>query len=349
MTSSSIGVAAAAPLPSGGLPKVKLLYAFSGPEDRADGFRQAAVQAGGVLGLSVEVAYFDIINGSHQDLADQIVFDRVLSDVTAGLYDGGLCSPPCSTFSRARKEGDSGPRPLRGATGPDRYGRSDLTPEERESVRLGTLLEVRAAQISSAFHDLHAPWLTENPPEAEDAVSLFKIDEWQELSGRGSVVRNLLCQCMYGASHTKRTEFRGSVPILGLKSSCSHESRWWRVPPNGRWHFAPHPPLRGRILAVPAEAWSSSMRHVRAPRGAPVLTRATAAYPWGLNLEVARSLLTAVVESRASAERSLLRPRSPRRSPRLVRVGTHGNALVKESAVVTSSPGPSSTARLRGV
>ena len=86
----SAAAAAVAPATSSGSPKVKLLYAFSGPEDRSDGFRQAASQAGGLLGLHVEVVYFDIINGSHQDLADQIVFESVLSDVAAGIYDGGL-------------------------------------------------------------------------------------------------------------------------------------------------------------------------------------------------------------------------------------------------------------------
>jgi len=48
-----------------GLPKVKLLYAFPGPQDRADWFIQAATQAEGLRGLPVEVAYVDMINGSH--------------------------------------------------------------------------------------------------------------------------------------------------------------------------------------------------------------------------------------------------------------------------------------------
>ena len=98
-------------------------------------------------------------------------------------------------------------------------------------------------QASSAFHDRKAPWLTENSPEEEDAASMVKIEVSQKLSDRGSLVRSLLGQCMYGADHTKRTEFRGSAPILFLKSARSHQSRWWRVPSTGRWHFAPHPPV----------------------------------------------------------------------------------------------------------
>jgi len=174
-------------------------------------------------------------------LADRIAFDGVVPDGAAGTYDVGRYSPPCFTFSRARKEGDSGPRPPRRAIGPDGYGRRNLPSEVRGSPQLGTLLAVRAALFFPALHDLHAPWLAELLPGEEGAFGLFEIDELRRLSVRSAVVRNLLCQSMYGACLTKRTEFRVSVRMQNLVLSCSQVIRWWRVPPAGRVHLTPHP------------------------------------------------------------------------------------------------------------
>ena len=95
-------------------PTILLYFLFSGPETRAGGFREAVLAAAQNRGLKAEVKYFDLINGADQDLADDHIFANIIRDIESGRVHGVLSSPPCSTFSRARKW-DSGPRPLRGA------------------------------------------------------------------------------------------------------------------------------------------------------------------------------------------------------------------------------------------
>eukprot|EP00971_Amphidinium_carterae_P346023 6487272-Amphidinium_carterae.1 len=107
-----------------------------------------------------QTADYDVINGDHQDLANDLVWAKVAQELeTAG---SALLGPPCSTFSRARGRGN-GPRILRDAIGPSRYGRPNLTPAERESVRLGTLLAHRAADAIQILHRRGRPFILEQP------------------------------------------------------------------------------------------------------------------------------------------------------------------------------------------
>ena len=279
--------------------------------------------------------YFDVVNGQEQDLADQVLFDELLGRVKRRHYDAGMCSPPCSTFSRIRGKG-KGPRALRSASGPGRYGLPGLTPEEKEAVRLGTLLGIRARDLCSAFQDAELPWLNESPPQEEGQTSLFGLDEWIELSEAAHAVRNFVCQCMYGATLTKSTELRGNFAVREPLSSCTHDAVWWRLPPSGSWHWGAHPPLFGKILAVRAEDWSENMRLIAASAADPYLTRSTAAYPYGLNLFIARELLYQVVARR----RQQLEAKPPvsrgstaaSDAEEFVRAGYWSNTLVRKSS-----------------
>ena len=55
---------------------------------------------------------FDIKNGPHGDLADDVVWDKLLYDITANEYAAALACPDCSTSSKLHNL--LGPLPQRG-------------------------------------------------------------------------------------------------------------------------------------------------------------------------------------------------------------------------------------------
>ena len=98
---------------------------------------------------------------------------------------------------------------------------------------------------------------------------------------------------MFGAGFLKQTTFWSSFSFQ-VPSKCDHPIQWWRIPPSGEWLHSAHPPLRGKILAVPADQWTDQMARVAVPWDAPWLTRATAHYPPELNTALAVQLFAAV-------------------------------------------------------
>ena len=103
------------------------------------------------LGARVVVDEHDIENGEQYGLAcDTRWLDR-MGRILRRHCDAALLPPPCSTCSAAwhiEAEGHArgGPGHLRDAEGPGCCGRSDLKSEEKEKVRYGTLMAIRAAQ-----------------------------------------------------------------------------------------------------------------------------------------------------------------------------------------------------------
>ena len=61
---------------------------------------------------------YDIGNGPHGDLADNIRFNTIERDTRAGEFVACTASPECGTFSRLHNL--PGPPPLRAVSGPDR-------------------------------------------------------------------------------------------------------------------------------------------------------------------------------------------------------------------------------------
>ena len=252
-----------------------------------------ACQVGAERGIAVEVVYYDIENGPAQDLANEEIFCSLLDEIRAGSFDGALLSPPCSTFSGARKANDGGPRPLRGVEGPSLYGLPGLFPDEKEAVRLGTLLAIRASQLAREFEKRELPWVVENPPCRDGKPSLFSLREWQDLWQRESLFRVVLPQCQFGCPFEKPTELRGRAKLGNHVTSCQHPEQWFRQPPSGTWSWTRHPALRGRISAVQAVLWDEHVHPWVSGAGCPYLTRATAAYPEEFNLFLAGALVPA--------------------------------------------------------
>ena len=97
----------------------------------------------------------DILRHKTHDLLDQAIWEDVMRSFRSRWFAGLLSSAPCGTFSIART-GQGGPSPLRAEQPPDIYGLPNLRPHDKEKVRVGTLLAVRAAEISGVAADLKA-------------------------------------------------------------------------------------------------------------------------------------------------------------------------------------------------
>ena len=268
---------------------------FSGPKRDVDGFGKFC-EANGFACKYVDKEF---------DGADLVDLQTWLDlEATLPEFDGYLLSPPCSTFTPARRDGDGGPRPLRTHQGPERYGRKDLKSHEKEKVKIGTLLPKRAHDTATHAQLEDKPWVLEQPHWREGSTSMFTLDEFQDLLQHEGVRIFTLAQCRYGADVEKLTDLMSNRDLSHLELRCNHPSVWWRIPWNGEWYFGPHAPLPGKQKAVKAEEWNESMLRQSEPNG-PYLTRAYAAYPKELNQALADAITSA---SQAKRKPVVLKP-----------------------------------------
>ena len=136
---------------------------------------------------------------------------------------------------------------MRAASGPARYGRLSLLPKDKEAVRVGTLLAVRAAEVMNAFVDQCKPVRVEQPIWKRDgrSVSMFNLDEFATLLKRMGVSFRDMAQCHYGAKMAT-TLFSFRLDFADLVGKCTHTSRKWVRPSDGHSCWSPHPPLHGK-------------------------------------------------------------------------------------------------------
>ena len=239
----------------------------------------------------------DLQPGEH--LSSDAVWNDIIAQIKAGKFDALLAGPPCNSFTNARKDDGMGPMPLRGPTGDDRYGLKNLDPKDAEKVKTGTLLALRAHEASTLFHGQEKPFILEQPKWKRDdtSVSMFNLDEYQDLLSLPGVRTEELVQCEYGAETSKPTTLIvGHVDETGFKRICTHAARRWRRPSTGERHWGAHPPLKGKEWYVHEEKWKPHM--LRTPReiakqerGLPFLTSAAQAYPGELNNKLCEVLL----------------------------------------------------------
>ena len=153
---------------------MRILYLYSGPEREMD-----AVVLGKVLGIEVHAV--DVLRHDTHDLADQAIWESITRSCNSGHYSGFMLSPPCGTHSCART-GKDGPGPLRSEEAPGIYGLPHLSIHDKEKVRMGTLLAVRASEIASIANRLSLPYLAETPGLRQGYPSVFKLPEWHATS-----------------------------------------------------------------------------------------------------------------------------------------------------------------------
>ena len=186
---------------------------------------------------------------------------------------------------------------LRGADGDERYGRRDvtLTIEEKERLRIGTLLAVRTADGITACLNTGTRFIMEQPPATEGYASMFNLDEFVYI---WDVMKDILHtavfpQCGFGSDFLKLTEFRGDIELDGLPDRCQHPQRKFRTPGTNEVFTARHPPLVGQVKAIPLEDWTEEHEQRRAvlvPRNQ-FLTDQAKRYPSEMNKWLARRLV----------------------------------------------------------
>ena len=285
----------ATPLSDADLRKVsagmRLLSLFHGGSRPLDGIEHFALE------YKVDVDAFDLEISSHHDLADDAFWAPILADLEDGKYDGTGGGAPCSTFSASRSDWDGGPRPLRGEHPQAIFGLPRLLPQEKEAVRLGTLLAHRKFQALQITHAQGKPGWAETPARRDGHPSVFKLPLALTLIHTPGVRVKYCVQCMLQAATTKPTEFLFFHMNLPLPDVCTHQPVWWRQPWNGGWLWAPHPPLRGREWMVLATDWAPWMLKWTEPSG-PYISRSGAAYPGPLNQLIAIEWIRGAAASR---------------------------------------------------
>jgi hypothetical protein len=105
---------------------------------------------------------------------------------------------------------------------------------------------------------------------------------------------------MYGCEFRKPTLLVGSSNICFDPQQCSHDVVWFREVVDGKWIHRAHPPLRGKIKAIPADQWTSSLQASVDMKDLDFLSRTTSAYPSSLSKAIARSLIIASLNTRVS-------------------------------------------------
>jgi len=318
-------------------PGLKIFYGYSGPKEREGSFEYWVHRVAASCGYSAITTMADSINGT--DFLDDFVWKGMAEMLKpGGSVHGSLWSPPCSTFSRARKNNDGGPRPLRGAAVPELLGLPHLDPGEKESVRKGTLLANRAAEGITLQKSGEKPWILENPPELEGEPSIFNVPDMAKAVD--DAFKKVFPQCAMNANSTKMTEWRSAFELRDAPpKECAHPREWWRRLPDGKWLHRSHAPLKGKFKAVTPSEWNKLAPWEREVPEVEYLTRAAAAYPSMLNCYLACQLVPrAILAAQAS---------------RMVRGGTWGNVLARPriprsllGAVHTEVIGPPATGRM---
>lgn len=182
---------------------------------------------------------------------------------------------------------------------PERTGTAcKLSPIDKEKVKVGTLLAVRTAAAAEVFHGMGRPFIIEQPLWKDDpsSVSMFNLDEFQELLQHQDVRHTILDQCMFDAKTTKPTSLLHYMIDKDPTVNCNRPKKMWTKPSAGERVWASHPPLKGKewyidsreghrgMLLKPWEA-SETFRHE------PYLTAAAQAYPDKLNKKFAETIL----------------------------------------------------------
>lgn len=185
--------------------------------------------------------------------------------------------PPCNTFSHARAVAP-GPPPLRSVEHP--YGLPNLTPAQREQVRIGNLLAARCAEAATLLHSLGKAFVIENPERWNpQAPTMWELEELRKVARLPGVSALHFDQCMVGARSRKPTTLlHYGLDLSALKLRCTHPVRTSRNP-DGSAHQGAHP----RIV----------QRQEQGPHGTEWATKALAAYPEQLNQALAEAFVRA--------------------------------------------------------
>ena len=192
---------------------------FSGLSDRRDSISNLVI-AGGWAAHDVDIVNDPAGHKYSQDLGNEVswaVFEKALKD---GNINFVWLGTPCETWTLLRNT-PPGPRPLRSINEPFGISYKDITPEEKEQLRLGTYFALKSIEIASLCVDLGIPFAIENPREWKPGASLFRLPTMVELLGRPGVKMVDFDQCMFGAESTKQWCTSGAIYLTSISAATT--------------------------------------------------------------------------------------------------------------------------------
>ena len=240
-------------------------------------------------GWTVAVHCIDLLRDANADLSDDSTWAKVLSDIQDTQYDILLCSPPCSSWSRACYCDHLGPRPVRSREHPCGYPWLRPGSSDYKRAALGSLLVQRALQACQAIHDAGGLFLLEHPEDLGarlrgDPASIWQLEQTAKLAKATGAKRVAMHQCAFGGESAKPTGFLGT--LVGM-TTFGFEG--WPRFTRSRFHYLGplpafcghrHEPLQGKDehgawKSTAAAAYSSGLCKAIAERvwaSLPVLT-----------------------------------------------------------------------------
>lgn len=156
------------------------------------------------VGAGVEV--FDLEASPAHDLADDSVWAGFMERVRADEFFGAGGGAPCSSFSAGRSAYDGGLPPLRRECPPDLFGLAGPTPEEKETVRLCTLLAHRKAELFEIAYGKGMPFWGETQQWWQGHPSVVKLRRFVAIAKPEGVEITGMVQCADGARRTNATD-----------------------------------------------------------------------------------------------------------------------------------------------
>ena len=200
-----------------------MLYLFAGLRRHCDIseclHRQAPVD------VDVAMTEIDILrDDAAGDVLDPTVFNRILADVTKGLYDIAILTPPCSSWSRAQYSNNRGPKPVRSREHP--WGFQWLEGEDLLRCNIGNTLVYKSIECATAIHNAGGRYIWEHPEDlgalydGRTPASIWQTSQMAGLAARTGATTAALHQCDPRADgsccidYPKPTRLLGTLPAM---------------------------------------------------------------------------------------------------------------------------------------
>ena len=223
-----------------------VLVLFAGPKNVKDSLA-AFIEAQGATAITVDNDP-EHAGGWDEDILNDACYQRLLSNIAAGLYHAIHAAVPCTTCSIARfynaassagtdDDSDSGPPPVRTREYPDGLPSTLVPAGHHRELNLANEIIRRTCLLLTAAHDRGLHITIENPADRSDPSSPLYVHGNHGSLWRTSWVSNLLTHtsartvtfafCSLGAKHQKYTTLAYSPAlhaVLGplATQQCSH-------------------------------------------------------------------------------------------------------------------------------
>ena len=195
----------------------------------------------------------DLKRDPGHDLTSKSLWEEIFRDISAGLWDVLILSPPCNTFSRAGCNwmGNTFPKPVRDRSYP--WGFPWNSNQNRQLAETHNLFIQNCLRAVELQTSLSRYWLWEHPEdlgrtkEGQFPASVWQLREMQQaIQGAGGVTWALY-QCHYGAVTPKPTRLAANLPgpLAEASEWPDFDDEGWYVGPLSNCGHHHNQPLQG--------------------------------------------------------------------------------------------------------